>query len=363
MGARIVVMEGDERSKIFNLHMVSTTIGRGSSNPIRLTDTSVSRRHAEIIQEGGSYRIRDLRSANGTRLNEKRIRSAYLKPGDQISIGRFALIFELDEAVTPVAAESAKSTDRPAVIQPSPPPIFLDLSQKNGRPFQGIEEAPQTRSWVAILAVLTTLAVFLLYPYMVSIPQKLAQQGKIEPPPEIRAIMLSDEQSARGAAEGDERFKSTRLRMAMNVPEGWNEGEVVPSQRRLPPSGPWDASAWILPPGEASSGDRLELTRMAKPNRTLDDCFSDVRAWFQREMQAWSIVNEKHGSLKDSTPCILWEMEAKIPNRPPMLARWLVTTKNGNLFIAAYTATVQNEAALEEFTQEAAEILSTVRVW
>lgn len=73
-------------------------IGRLESNHIFLDDSSVSRTHATIeVQE---YRVvlSDLSSANGTFVNDKKIRKRYLQDGDTISIAdfRFVVIFEMN---------------------------------------------------------------------------------------------------------------------------------------------------------------------------------------------------------------------------------------------------------------------------
>ena len=47
--------------------MPSYLIGRGERNDVVLSNTTVSRQHAELIDEGsGAYRLRDLGSINGT---------------------------------------------------------------------------------------------------------------------------------------------------------------------------------------------------------------------------------------------------------------------------------------------------------
>jgi len=47
--------------------MPSYLIGRGDQNDVVLSNTTVSRQHAELIDEGsGAYRLRDLGSINGT---------------------------------------------------------------------------------------------------------------------------------------------------------------------------------------------------------------------------------------------------------------------------------------------------------
>ena len=48
---------------------------------------TVSRRHARITMNGGSYTLEDLKSANGTYVNNTRIDKAVLKPGDVVRFG------------------------------------------------------------------------------------------------------------------------------------------------------------------------------------------------------------------------------------------------------------------------------------
>jgi len=58
-----------------------------------LDDITVSRRHAEISNEDGSFRIVDMGSLNGTYVNKLRVEEADLSSGDEIQIGKFRLIF------------------------------------------------------------------------------------------------------------------------------------------------------------------------------------------------------------------------------------------------------------------------------
>jgi hypothetical protein len=67
------------------------TIGRGLDNDVVLDDASVSRRHAEVVREGGRTEIRDLRSRNGTWVNARRVVISALHPGDQVALGAVQL--------------------------------------------------------------------------------------------------------------------------------------------------------------------------------------------------------------------------------------------------------------------------------
>src|SRR5438309_4217380 len=70
------------------------TLGRATTNRIVLKDELCSREHAEIYYAEGRWRVRDLNSLNGTRVNEKVLDSEWeLSPQDEIHVGRTRLVF------------------------------------------------------------------------------------------------------------------------------------------------------------------------------------------------------------------------------------------------------------------------------
>jgi FhaA, N-terminal domain/FHA domain len=71
----------------------STVLGRSREADVRLADVNVSRRHAELRQEGAAYWIVDLGSTNGTELNGKRVERAKLSDGDRITLGSTDVVF------------------------------------------------------------------------------------------------------------------------------------------------------------------------------------------------------------------------------------------------------------------------------
>jgi ABC-type multidrug transport system ATPase subunit len=73
-------------------------IGRDVTNEVVLDSPNVSRFHAQIERVGQRYRLTDLRSANGTFVNEQRITGdVWLQPEDVVRIGRHRLVIGQDE--------------------------------------------------------------------------------------------------------------------------------------------------------------------------------------------------------------------------------------------------------------------------
>jgi hypothetical protein len=69
------------------------TLGRDVSNMVVLQSTFVSKRHATVGIEGGQFVVRDLKSANGTRVNGETATLTPLSPGDVIEVGDQMLTF------------------------------------------------------------------------------------------------------------------------------------------------------------------------------------------------------------------------------------------------------------------------------
>jgi hypothetical protein len=70
-------------------------LGRSREADVRIADVNVSRRHAEVLQEGAGYWIVDLGSTNGVEVNGKRVDRARLRDGDKILLGATEVVFGL----------------------------------------------------------------------------------------------------------------------------------------------------------------------------------------------------------------------------------------------------------------------------
>src|SRR5260370_11031884 len=90
-----LVAIGSEALRAYPLAKSKITVGNAADNDLVIEHSSVSRRHAEIFRRLGGFRVRDLGSTNGTRINGRRTtRSHRLVPGDELEFGavRFAVM-------------------------------------------------------------------------------------------------------------------------------------------------------------------------------------------------------------------------------------------------------------------------------
>ena len=73
-------------------------IGRDTSNDVVLDSPKISRYHAQIERVGQRHRVTDLRSTNGTYVNDKQVEGdVWLQPSDVIRIGSFRFVMGEDE--------------------------------------------------------------------------------------------------------------------------------------------------------------------------------------------------------------------------------------------------------------------------
>ena len=104
----LIALGGELLATPIPLERPEVTLGRALDAHVRLNDAKASRLHACIITEvdpdSGTivYRLKDLKSTNGTLLNGRPVSEAILNHGDKILVGsqlfRFELLDEIDRA-------------------------------------------------------------------------------------------------------------------------------------------------------------------------------------------------------------------------------------------------------------------------
>lgn len=91
------VTRGSEPGRIYSVSFDSaTSVGRSKVNHVVLEDHSVSAQHFRIRPREGKFELIDLKSTNGTFVNERRVGRHPLVAGDVIKVGQTVLQFRMD---------------------------------------------------------------------------------------------------------------------------------------------------------------------------------------------------------------------------------------------------------------------------
>jgi Serine phosphatase RsbU, regulator of sigma subunit len=100
------------------LQGIAVSIGRASDCSIPIKDRYLSRKHAEIVVDRGSWVLKDCGSANGTYLNGSRMeRDHPLRTGDRIRLGDTEIVFETAE----------HNTDRMLAVADTSPSMTISI--------------------------------------------------------------------------------------------------------------------------------------------------------------------------------------------------------------------------------------------
>ena len=112
---KILLKLKDTELKTLETDKAVITIGRNKNNDIHINNLGVSKKHARIVKQNGGYIIEDLKSTNGTLLNNEPIVKANLKGNDVVSLGKhtlFILSYDGRNATRDIAEQTIKVTPK-----------------------------------------------------------------------------------------------------------------------------------------------------------------------------------------------------------------------------------------------------------
>jgi len=113
------------------------TIGRLPDNTIVIDNPAVSGHHARVFVDGDQVVVEDLRSKNGTYVNEQHVYRGALKSGDVVVIGKHRLEYaDTDDVAASIADETTAPTMGPTT--------YLDTRQHRAR-LMKLREAKASR--------------------------------------------------------------------------------------------------------------------------------------------------------------------------------------------------------------------------
>lgn len=112
MGGRFFLVNRSQLLALtsFPLPVGVYTVGRSSQCDLVIPDITISRRHAEIHVGGGEVKVVDLKSRNGTFVDEARVASCILAEGQSVRFGRVPFLL----ASSPQQLESLDSAQETA---------------------------------------------------------------------------------------------------------------------------------------------------------------------------------------------------------------------------------------------------------
>ncbi|MBV9923483.1 MAG: sigma 54-interacting transcriptional regulator [Acidobacteria bacterium] len=100
MNPRAVFIAGPLKGSAFELGEGALSVGRDSTNDVRLPDSLLSRRHCRIERAGEGFVLKDLESLNGTFVNGRPVREQALAEGDRVTVGESCFVFLSGEGET-----------------------------------------------------------------------------------------------------------------------------------------------------------------------------------------------------------------------------------------------------------------------
>lgn len=117
MQMQLKVLSGNHAGKLIAVSHDKFIVGRSDECHLRPKSDSISRKHCAIVRKDGKILLVDLKSRNGTLVNDKRLEPAkgkILKDGDHIRIGNLEFVAVIESKSGSIAPNAPKLTDENA---------------------------------------------------------------------------------------------------------------------------------------------------------------------------------------------------------------------------------------------------------
>tara|TARA_R110000868_G_scaffold86703_2_gene243093 strand:+ start:9244 stop:10101 length:858 start_codon:yes stop_codon:yes gene_type:complete len=131
-GARwyLQVIQGEHEGKKFHING-SMTFGRSVKCELCFSDQQLSRRHCEFYLKDNVLEVKDLASANGLQVNQQKVATAVLQPGDQLKMGSVSLLVIGPKSTVTLSADEDATLFMRAVDLPKPLKMATLSSSQN----------------------------------------------------------------------------------------------------------------------------------------------------------------------------------------------------------------------------------------
>jgi hypothetical protein len=158
---QLVMEAGPTPGKAYALDRSEMYVGRDIHNDVVVNDAEVSRRHARMVADAGSYLLEDLGSTNGTFVDGQRVTGPHLmRPGEKIHLGENVILRFEASAYDPDAtmASEAEPAPPPPPYQPQPRETYVPPPARQEGPYSGqipagpedayFEPEPRRNTWL-----------------------------------------------------------------------------------------------------------------------------------------------------------------------------------------------------------------------
>ena len=180
---QLVMHSGPTPGKVFPLSGDIIIIGREAENGIVINDAEISRKHTQLVFQGGKYIVTDLGSTNGTFVNGQRLTGQHvLIPGETVSLGeQINLLFEISEPADPNATiiQGAHAAPAPRTVaqqhyapkpqyqpqpsyQPMPQPMYAGQVPAGPPPMQMAPAPAKANNSRLIIILVGVLALLMI---------------------------------------------------------------------------------------------------------------------------------------------------------------------------------------------------------
>ncbi len=162
--ARLKVVEGGDLEE-FSIKQESSTLGRTDNNDIVIPSNTISRNHCRFDKTPNGFKVVDLNSGNGIKVNGKKVPAKLLKSGDIVSVGALKIQF-IDMSVEQYDSDTSDS-----------------VVVKGGKQSGGTD--PKTKKIIMFSAIggvvfLIAIVAFMMNRNKAEYQKKLAEQKKQE---------------------------------------------------------------------------------------------------------------------------------------------------------------------------------------
>jgi diguanylate cyclase (GGDEF)-like protein len=116
---QVHIYTGSHKCRSYEIKKETALFGRGEESDVRINDTSVSRKHARVFENGKDYFIKDLRSKNGTWIDGN-----IIKAGEKVRV---------EDGKTVALGNVVLCLGRESPLSALPNQFAIDLSKSVGR--------------------------------------------------------------------------------------------------------------------------------------------------------------------------------------------------------------------------------------